>query len=263
MKIWDLFCRYANFNPKEKENIRDNQYIRIGLNDLMQIHKYEGLSVDTSKLLELILITKGFAVLGKNKNGEVRCGFASLSDGIDDEGRVIVTGGTTINGESLTDCCLIRNTYNCNDDYSIMEHYAYMLSKVDFAQDKLVQKSVCNPIPLARTQRAYEGIKEALKKCDNDDIFVMKLDEDNDRACIGEGGYSDYDVIEFTDVVNTDKFKYLSAFHDDLTRRAFFLYGHSTQSPTKQAQTNDSELENRSSTSRIYIQERFDIRKMI
>lgn len=258
--LWNLLFSYDRFGIHNKEVISGNQYIRVGLDALSLMHEYNGLPLSTYTLLEYILIFYGYAAIGFNDKDEIVAGIPSMTgeEGIDDNGRLIVTGATTINGKTIKNPQLIRNTPSMMNDLTMITKYASKLSKVDFSEDKLVQKSVCNPIPMASNDKVYQGIKTALKNCGNDDIEVIKFDRDWSRD---EQEHSDYDLIDLTNVANADKFKYISSFRDDIIRRSFFLYGISTVNPTKQAQTNDSELENRDEASRFYINARYATRQ--
>lgn len=260
-KLWDLLLGYSRMSLQDKEIIKGNQYIRIGLDALSQAHTYNGdITYSTASLLEYILMFNGYAVIGFNAKGDIVAGLPTMTEdqGIDDDGVITVTGGVTINGNPITNPQIIRNTPSMMNDLTILQSYASKLSKVDFSEDKLVQKSICNPIPMASNDKVYQGIQRALKACGNDDIEVIKFDKTWSRD---ETSHQDYDLIELTDVANADKFKYISSLHDDIVRRAFFLYGISTVNPTKQAQTNDSELENRDEASKFYVDVRLKTRQ--
>lgn len=243
--------------PKDiKENIRESNYISVMINSALNIYDCPEMEFNTFKLLEIILCDIGFACLGK-VGDKICAGFAIL-DGIDSDGVPICTGGTTIDGKSMSDCFLIRNNTLMTNDMQYAERYAYQLSRIDYAQGKLTEWSTANALPVASTQAMKDGITKALNACGISDVDTVLNKKSWDRGDESQG--KDWDLIEFTNVGYSDKFKYLSSYHDDITRRIYFLFGQSSQSPTKQAQTNDSELENRETISKIYVTERLNTR---
>lgn len=258
MDILDYLTRYGNFAPDIRTLLSENIYYKIGTLMLSEMFEMPSLNLTTFKLCEILCNLNGYCVIGrKTKDSEIVVGYP-IFDEIDDNLQPILTGATTLKGDKMTEYYLIRNNVLYRGEHSIISRFAYQLSKVDFSQGKLTDKSVCNPIPVAHNNKMFEGIKASLKSCGNDDITVLY--DDTDSWSDDVVGKVNYDLIDFTNVAYSDKFKYLSSYHNDLTSRAFFLYGFALQSPTKQAQTNDSELDFRNECSDIYISSRYATR---
>lgn len=242
---------YHDLNSQDKIITSELFYRDIMVNLVQSMFKWD--TEDTgvsSKIIELLLICNGLCVVGLNSKGEIKVGLPSESSGFDDNGDVIYKGGITVNGkEILKDVITIHNNATEMADLPLFIKVSNHLSKIDFSLDKLVQKSVCNPIPTAPDEATRQAIKKALAASGNDDIEVVLYD---DWMSDGEK----WKMIDFTNVANSDKFKYISSYHDDVCRRLYSLFGQSMHSPTKQAQTNDTELEGRDKISMIYPMER-------
>lgn len=154
---------------------------------------------------------------------------------------------------------LIGNNATFTPDTLITDRFCYELAKVERSEDNLIKNSVCNPIPFASSDNVKNGIVKALKNSGMDDEeinVILSTPYNLDNA----DSYKDFDVLNLTDVSYSDKFKYISEFNDYLMRQLYFFLGMPTQSPTKQAQTNNPELQNRDTSSMIYPTERLKAR---
>lgn len=259
-----MFSKWlSKFNDLPLNDIKlitENQHAEMFINDIMSMYTYKKLDYNTSRLLEFLLIFSGCAYVGylENDNEKIVVGMPTTTreTPINDDGTLNIQEGVTITGKKIINGVVVRNNPSYSRDMGIICRYANKLSRIEFSEDKLVDKSVCNPIPIAKNNAMFEGIKKALENCGNSDIMVLFDNERNKNFSLREDGAGNnetsYDLIDFTNVSYSDKFKYLSAYHDDIMRRFFTMFGMSSYSPTKQAQTNDSELENRDKISMIY-----------
>lgn len=247
--------RYANLNQNEKELTRINFYQDTMVNIVQSMFNWQtGETGISSKIIELLLICNGCCVVGLTSDNKIKVGLPSEAMGFDDNGDEIYNSGVTVNGkEILHDVITIHNNATETPDLPLFIRASNHLSKIDFSLNKLVEKSVCNPIPTAPNEATKDAIKTALKSSGNDDVEVVIYDD-----WMSEG--DKWKMIDFTNVANSEKFKYISSYHDDVCRRLYALFGQSMHSPTKQAQTNDSELEGRDKISMIYPLDRLKFR---
>lgn len=256
MYLFDnVYTAYRDTDAKTKTIMREKNYRNIILNSLPEVNTSD-LPYDVYNMLERNLIAHGYACLGY-LGDEIVVAMPSELKEISNNGFPICTKAITINGETLDEFVLIGNNSDFDNDMQYVIRYGYQLANVDESQLRLTKKSMCNPIPFASTNAIKDAIKKALRNSgadEGEDIVIMKNNAlDGDRK--------DFDILDLTNIAYADKFKYLSAYHDDLTRRLFFLFGVATQSPTKQAQTNDSELENRQVASLVYVTNRLKARQ--
>lgn len=255
---------YGSLDESEKNDIRYADIKDNLLNNRIAFIKYENLpKTIKGSMIEYLLASFGIAVIGKNKKGELKVGYplemkTSTIDSMpfDSNGMPKVKKGITIDGEELKDCYVLRNNYLLRSNYKFITRLANQLTKVCMSESKLVEKSICNPIPVARNEQAYNGIKTVMKKID-ESIDVIKI-EDNDSW--NENGLNDYDMIDFTNISYADKFKYLTTYYNDLFARFFETFGFPLNAPTKQAQTNSDELLNKVESASCYINGMIEVR---
>lgn len=264
--IFDNFIteRYSRLNGKAKEVLNEIEYSKLALNMLCELYDYDFPDYDNlnATTMELILVTNGSAVVGIDKDGELHIGLPAGETKFDDMGFPDYSEGVTISGIGLSDCITIRNNSTMSPENTLIKKMSYMLARGDFAEERLVKKSVCNPMPIAKTEQAYNAIADALKKNGelSEDVTIIKLLEsqkwDDDSA-----DKKDFDVIDLTNVSYTDKFKYLSQYHEDILARYYTLFGFALHSPTKLAQTNNPEIQGRDKSSMLYVTNRLEQRK--
>lgn len=256
---------YGTLDESEKNDLR---YIDIRdtlYNNRISFIKYQNLpKTIKGSMIEFLLTSCGIAVIGKNKKKEWKVGYplelktmllSSLP--FDSNGIPFIKKGMTINGEELTDCYVLRNNYLCKPNDLFIKRLSNQLTRVSMSESKLVDKSICNPVPLARTENAYQGIKKVMQDIDST-ISVIKIEGEKNEW--SEQKYNDYDVLDFTNISYADKFKYLTTYYNDLWGRFFETFGFALHNPTKQAQTNTDELANKEESDDCYIKGMLDVR---
>ena len=250
---------FDDYGANSKIRHRGYNYFNQSINTATNLFSWGRLNdfINTD-ILEMILITQGSAVVGKLSNGDIACGSAKFGN-LDHNGEPINLSGTTIDGKEITDCVYIRNNANACGEMSFINKFIGHNAMCDFSQEKLLQKSVCNPIPFASNEQTYRGIKEALKKSLNSDIFVLKLPERN--ILDSDIDYKDFDVLDLTNIAYADKFKYLTSYQEYVEKRFYHHFGFGLHAPTKQAQTTTIELDGRTATSEIYVSKMLECRK--
>lgn len=257
------FKRFAKIPTDKKQLYRESNYNNILMQSAILTFDIDNMEKSTHDTLEYILYTFGLACIGRDKNKNIVVGLPNLSsdkDGnhsMDSNMIPFIDGGRTLNGDEILDACIIRNNSTCYPDKLIFDRYAYQLSKTDEAENKLIQKSMCNPIPFISDRKTAEEINQALKKGGQEDTQVFVTQNPN---WFGENEHK-IEVIDFQNVAYAEKFKYLESYHDYLERRFYFMRGMANQSPTKLAQTTNDELENRNDTSMIYVTQELETRK--
>lgn len=255
---------YGTLDESEKNDIRYVDIKDTLINNRLSFIRYRNL-VETIKgsMIEFLLTFIGIAVIGQDKNKVWKVGYPAelktkaLNDlPIDSNGIPQFSKGLTINGEELTNCFVLRNNYLMKSNQKFINRLANQITRVCMSESKLVDKSICNPVPVARNEQAYNGIKTVMKKIDAS-IDVIKI-EDNDSW--NENGLNDYDILDFTNISYADKFKYLTTYYNDLWARYFETFGFPLNAPTKQAQTNNDELLNKVESSKAYIDGMLQVR---
>lgn len=266
MNITDYIANsYGNIGSKSKQILNELEYCNLALNMLCELYNYDFNDYDglNGSALEIILATNGCAVIGIDSNADLHIGLPSGDAKFDDMGFPEYSEGVTISGLSLSDCVTIRNNSTMRNEVNIIKKLSYMLSRGDFAEDRLIKKCVCNPMPVAKTEQAYNAIADALKKNGElaEDVTIVKILEsaewDSDNT-----DKKDFDMIDLTNVSYADKFKYLSQFHEDILARYYTLFGFALHSPTKLSQTNNPEIQGRDKSSMLYVTNRLEQRKI-
>lgn len=252
-----------------KQRIREDNYIDLMMTMCCQMFDYDFSDCPnelSQNLLEQMLMIYGCCVFGKIENKEEYAfGIPVFGDeygknAIDNNGVPNVVSGTSVVGEQIVDPVLIMNNNVISKDIDLMNRFAYELSRIDFAQEKLITNSLCNPIPLVKDESVKLAIEKVLKDSGETDPRTI-LDIKTFREQM-DGQYKSFDLLDVTNVANAEKFKYLSSAHSDLVARLYQLIGFPMYSPTKQAQTNDSELQGRDDISMIYPMDRLKDRKI-
>lgn len=257
--------RYAKIPNGKKQIYRESNYSNILMQSAILTFDIENMKKATHDTLERILYTWGIACIGRLEEDreKIVVGLPNLITdkngkySLDENLIPYCKDGYTLNGKKIVDACIIRNNSDCYADKLIFDRYAYQLSKCDESEYKLIQKSMCNPIIMLSDSKLVDEINSALKKSGVEDKQAY-LTKDNDWF---NDGAKNFEIVDFTKIEYSEKFKYLESYHDYLERRFYFMRGMANQSPTKLAQTTNDELENRNDTSMIYVTQELEVRK--
>lgn len=255
---------YYNFlKQKQKSILRTRSYEQLlnqMLTSMFSYSNYEGILYP--RTIETALRMVGYAMTTKNDEGKLVTCPCTPAELPNDNGEFIHFIGYTENGKTFTrtkgeDCVIWQNNTTATYDDQI-NWYSEQLAEVDKSIVNNVRFSRLLPIPLAKTNKMVEQIKDA-QKCLEDGTLKIILD---DNLLDGElEGVENVKLFNITDVTFSDKLQNLSMFHDDLIRRFFTLYGHNVTSNPKKAQVSVDEVNSNESFSFIVCLDNYFNRK--
>lgn len=234
---------YSELTNKYKAEKTIRMYINQNIRFLISMFNYNKLPTTLNKqFLELYLITTGKCIVGKI-NDELYCTPASLCGEI---------GAYNLGTEAFGVCPIgeIRGTigkdvvvgFNNCLMYPSLEVYntSKMLTELDTSIMNNIHYSRMHPIPVVRDTKTKVSV----------DKIMEDLDDGNTKSILSENvcdeldsGIKSIDVINLTDVKESDKIQYLFHSKDDATRQFYNHYGMSAQGTSKMAQQSINELE--------------------
>ena len=200
-------------------------------------------------------------------NGEWIVSTVSLGDQPDVYGRGTRPICSTLNGyvKQFEDCDNVavgfNNSLHLSDmefaimvSNTIMELLTSLDSNIIYARDKKVFK-VLDDTQKAQIEQAFKNVKD-----DEPVVFTVKRKIAelmlNDSANI-----PDVELLDITDVKNSDKLQYIIKSIEDITRIAYTLYGQAIQGNGKLAQQSVEEVQGNTSTSFIIPNDKLKMRK--
>lgn len=218
---------------------------------LQSMFLYENVpdSLDTN-YLELYLNSHGKVIIGK-LNGELLCMPANLCGEIDN-----YNNGTTVFGVSPVG--EIRGTIN-NDVVlglnNTMRLPSYdvlitgnLLADIDQSIHCCIVNSRLHPIPVATDNKSKVAIDSALKDCEVGKTTTIL--SDNVLGCY-DNDIQTVEVLNLTEVKNSDKIQYLTHAKDDIYRNFYTRFGQAIQGTGKMAQQTEKEINGTTSVSMI------------
>lgn len=230
---------YKNLRPKEKVIFRNASYINTLTEIVMEMFEYNGFpdSIDTN-FLEFELNMCGMAAIC-NVGGKWIVAHVSLVNDIDEYGFGIDAIVHTQNGKEYTfkkwktngKIVIVKNNKLMRYDDSI-ERTADMLSEIDLSMVNNVQYSRYAPIMACNNDREKLIVENAYKQIKNGDPIIISTPTTD----ILTGQKKNIDVINYTDVSNSDKLQYLSSFYFDILGRWFMFNGMDIQGTSKVSQ---------------------------
>ena len=122
------------------------------------------------------------------------------------------------------------------------------------SRDKKIFK-VVDDTQKAQIEAAYQNV------VDDVPVIVVTKDRAIDRLIEDETSKGSIDLLDMTDVSNSDKLQYIVKAVDDVMRWAYTLYGQAVQGNGKMAQQTVDEIQGNTSTSFILPNERLKMRK--
>lgn len=233
---------YANMKEKYKNYERHNTHGDFLTVAECTMFEYEGFpeTVDT-RFIELYLLTNGACGFGKVENGDLivtpshPCGepnyygIGTRLIGATPRGRYEgIIGETTAYG---------YNNRLGLPDFEIM-HTADILAETDTSIDLNILYSRYLPIPVChdeKTKTALNSVLENLKK------GISTVISGNILRKLETGG-SEIEVVDITDVKNSDKIQYLTHLKDDVFRQFFTYRGQCNNGTGKMAQQTKEEI---------------------
>lgn len=136
---------------------------------------------------------------------------------------------------------------------TIMELLTSLDSNIIYARDKKVFKVLDDN---QKTQ-----IEEAFKNVKDDEPVVFTVKRKIAELMLNDNNIPDVELLDITDVKNSDKLQYIIKSIEDVTRIAYTLYGQAIQGNGKLAQQSVEEVQGNTSTSFIIPNDKLKMRK--
>lgn len=249
---------YAMLDEDIKKTITSKDYCAEFLEALagMFVYQVEGSDADKdlktlednlNHFLEVWLRSRGMVAFTKDGD-KIYFGCASFSGGTLDKygftDKVIIT---TYNGESkeylTSDVVLIfNNALGCSEQ--TVYRYADKLTEIDISMDCAILGSRFNELLLVKNEKVLNQINKAVEDIkDGKPIVIDGQDLLGSELMNSQREYKGVEVLNITDVANSDKLQYLTHFHDDLMRTFYQKYGIDTNATGKMAQQSTEEIE--------------------
>lgn len=247
-----------DYNPETKKGTklinRLNEYKNFWTLYELVLGMFEYKNLPFRKeFLECLLLSYGYAALGKDDNG-VHVGFFTYTD--KDENNIPIGPITlkTLAGYTC-DCVIGETAVLCfNNDMKLPElminNYAEMFNETDISIKTIIEKVRLLPIPLAKDSKTKNAINEIIGDIKIGNIKAISYE--GIKSDLLDSGQDPVTMLHLTEPEHTDKLQYMSKFYDDLLRRFMTFYGHPLSSASKMAQVTSAELEGYTTYSRIY-----------
>lgn len=234
---------------RERQKIYTNMMIQV----FVDLLKFEGLpeSINTD-MLNTFLLYNGHCVITEYNGGLIACMGAFIPP-LDVYGIGTKYRCKTLNGESFdrtigVDAVLFKNNATMTNDIENISRFAGLFGQVDNSIVLNVKNSRYSPILRTSNNKIKSAIEEIIEK---------QIDGEF-KTFIGSGvnefidNYKDVEILDITDVKNSDKIQYLSKLHDDLLRRLYNWYGFSMNTTSKMAQQTETEITQNEDLSKLY-----------
>lgn len=134
-------------------------------------------------------------------------------------------------------CFVFFNNRSHTPDINL-DRYADLMSKLDISLNANIVNTRMFPIVLAQDSVTANQLKEALQACDDGNTKVVTTP----RSISEYNGVKPCEVLNVTDVTQSDKIQYLNHAHDDLMRRFLGIYGININGTGKMAQQSIDEI---------------------
>lgn len=171
----------------------------------------------------------------------------------------------TLNGESKTfkvkDVVIMYNNASGTPEINALR-YADKLTEIDTSWDCAVKNCRYTPLVLVKNEKTKRNIESAIEQSNEGKPFIVSgtdlLGTDLMRP---SGDSKGVEILNITDVTNSDKLQYLTHAHDDLMRTFYQNYGIDTNSTGKMAQQSTEEIEGNVGRSFIIPNDNYNWRK--
>lgn len=245
-------AKFSMLKPKTKNIVRYNDYLEIMLehaNAIIDID-FNDSGIDKFPFLKY-LIDYGIVGVARNEeDGElyfgnvVKGGSSVNKNGILEISAITTPNGKTIRSDKIAKIKLL----NSGNPLWVLSRFADQLAEVDKSQEVLVLGtrlgnvlSVEDEYEKTQIDKAYENVR------DGELVTYVKsknLFSDNDNMD---------KIVPIGDPAKFQSMEYLSAYHSELIRRIFTLFGFSMSQKNKQAQVSEDELDDAELPSIIFI----------
>lgn len=239
MNLWNPFERMKS---KQEKNYLNTMYFKTLLNVCIQMFEYKNTPNNLfNDYIEQYLLCNGNCGIVEIK-GELtpviggRCGeINSYSLGNNYTWACPDYSGTF---EDDKDGVIIRNNSTESPDLDILQ-YAHLFTECDISIENNVTWSRLAPLMLAHDEKTKHALETAFENIKNGkpDTVVSE----NIIPELLQGNLTP-PVLQLSDVKNIQNLQYLSEYRDQLLKRFFLKRGHSMQTTSKHAQTNNDEI---------------------
>ena len=229
MNLWNPFDRMKS---KQEKNTLNIMYFKTLLNVCVQMFEYKNTPNELfNDYIEQYLLCNGNCGI-VDINGELTPVFGGRCENINCYSLYsdVFTDGK--------DGVIIRNNSTESPDLDILQ-YAHLLTECDISIENNVTWSRLAPLMLAHDEKTKHALETAFENIKNG-----KPDTVVSENIIPEllQGNMTPPVLQLSDVKNIQNLQYLSEYRDQLLKRFFLKRGHSMQTTSKHAQTNNDEI---------------------
>lgn len=242
---------FRNLKPKEQMQYELTEYTNNLAEMLQSMFEYSGIFKNAiyNKFIEQYLLAFGKCAIFKNENDKLICSYCDFCGGnLNEYGILSDLICTTQNGKQYTfknwdsneNVVVIFNNNQWSGDLTI-DKCASFLAETDTSIKCCIVNSRYSPIVSCKNSKTrniiskiFEGLTDGQPKSITDGDLM---------------GNKSIDVINVTDVKNSDKLQYLTHFKDDIFRFFLNTFGLSTFGSGKMAQQTEEEINNNSNAS--------------
>lgn len=238
MAFYEMF-RYDRLKEKVQNNYTHNEYLELMYNTFVSNINLQFGDDDINKFPFLIMALNS-GEIGIAKDGE-KIVYGSLVRGgkIDINGESKIKGIVTLNGKTInTENVVLYRFMPSGTPYTGFSRFADRMTETDKSQRVLVQYTRAKDILIAKDEEQRNAINTVLDKAKDGVLSTIVLDDD-----LFSNGESQQPKITLNDVTMFQSMEYLSAYHAELCRRIYGLWGFSMQGKNKQAQITSTEAD--------------------
>lgn len=258
--IKDGALSFFNLKPKEKVSYRISTWYNSFMDSLISMFDYtideEANPYFDSTILEKLLITEGEAGIAKTENDGIVVGHFSFDgDHLDyngrlNRGKVICLNGKQFSGEIGKEIIWVWNNNNHEYDRNL-SRFATVLSDIDLSFTYNIKYSRNCPIPVAKNSKIKKSLTAALDKIFDDGKMEVVIDDIQGVNEIMGKSDNKVDIVNLTDVANSDKLQNLCLIRDFFITSISRFYGISLTGNGKKAQQSVDEIQGYSQFSAV------------
>lgn len=257
---------FDKLKANQKKLYRLKSYDDVLLNSIVPMIQWSGLPESVNKrVLEEYRITEGAAAIWE-LNGDyivshVQLGGEPYTDGFGSKAICTTNNGVVREFDNWRDnnnLVIIWNNSIYSPDLNI-GRFSDLLTELETSLSCNIIYSRLYPMPVAKSEHLKKAIEAALNNMEIgkfqtilDDGFINPLTQEGESAI---------DIVNLTDVANSDKLQYLSHMRDDIFRWFYSIYGMNTQGSAKMAQQTVDEVNQDNNASMIIPIDRLNMAK--
>lgn len=239
----NTFNWFDNLKAKHKKDYNRHSYSNEFMRFLISMFDYDGLPETLEKrFLELYLHSCGSVLVGKIKD-DLYCVPPNLSGDIDAYNQGTHACGICpigrIDGTRGIDVVWGLNNNLAYPSTSIYRN-AEIMSELDTSILTVTKFARISKVGVAKDNKTKTSLDETFKRIQNGEISTILSDNLLNEL---DSGKKSLEVLDFTDVKESDKLQYLFHAKDDVLRQFYNHYGQSSQGTSKMAQQTINEIE--------------------